>query len=256
VKRILPAILAAVAACSTGSLQEEGRREWRGVSTQVTLEDLNPALGNPLRVRLELHNRGSTPLTYNDHIDMGCFAVVGPGGENVPYIGWIAQSFASDTTLAPGESVSLLEHQDLSIDYLFERPGRYRIRFTGGGLALRKTGGEGPGFHPVHLVSNWVEVRVGEGRPAPVVEVVRRLRETLPKEWSIGTGVGGNRMTIRLLRRNPWVPEDEVWLRIGDPPEKGDVRFGESRWGPVWLSRTTRVGHELLPALREALIRT
>jgi hypothetical protein len=248
-------LLLVLAACSAGGLHVEEVGEWRGATARLRLVDVDPALGRPLRLTLELHNGGSEPLTFNAQgIRLWGLEVVGPDGLDVLYIGWRAQTFGNDQDLAPGAKAVLLEAYDISTDYLFERPGRYRIRFSGGGLSFPKRDEEWPWFFPVRLLSDWIEVTIGEGRPARVVDVVRRVLPLLPPKWSVATETFDGGLTLRLCR-NSGEMGDEIWLQLGGVPESGFTRLAESLWGPLWLKDRDQIEDQLRPALLDVLTR-
>ena len=82
------AAFAAVASCSSGGMKYQELREWRGASTRLRLVEVEPNLGGPLRLTLELHNGGPAPILYDSQgLGLGTFDVQGPDGRDVPYIG-------------------------------------------------------------------------------------------------------------------------------------------------------------------------
>ena len=146
----------------------------------------------------------------------------------------------------------MLEAWDISTDYLFEGPGRYLLRFGGGGLIFNKPGEDGPGFYPVQLVSNRIEFTIREGKPAPVVEVVRRLRPILPDGWNIATASFEGAITVRLIR-GTGKKGDEIWLQLGGMPGEGFSQIGEGPWGTLRIKNGDIIEKELRPSLLHVL---
>ncbi len=253
-RRFAEAVLAVVASCASPGPVLEERREWRRSSTQLHLLDVDPPLGQPLRVTLYLRNAGTRPFLYDDQdIERGSFDIVGPDGREVPYIGWIGSRVGVEKVLNPGASTALLHSYDLSSEYLFDRPGRYRIRFAGRGLRFWKQEEEGPADYPVRLVSSWIEFTIGEGEPAPAAEIVRRLRPILPGQWRISTGsFDRGSLALRLIRHTRG-PADEIYIQVGGAPDGGFQRVGEGPWGSIWLLEGCVVEEELRPAIFAAL---
>lgn len=88
--------------------------------------------------------------------------------------------------------------------------------------------------YPIWLRSDWVEFTIGEGKAAPVVDIVRRLHPILPEGWSIATGSSEDAITVRLCR-NSGAKGDEIGLQLGGRPDSGFTRLGDGPWGAVWL---------------------
>ena len=255
-RTLAAALLVALGSCASPGPGVEERREWRRASTEVQLLDLHPNLGSPLRVTLVLRNAGTRLFLYDDQdVDRDSFDLVGPDGRDVPYIGWIGSRIAREKAVEPGASTTLLYAYDLATEYLIDRPGRYRLGFSGRGLRFWKPEEEGPADYPVRLVSSWVEVRIGEGGPPPAVEIVRRLLPVLPERWRICTGsFEQGSLVVRLLR--PTRKEgDEIFLQLGGAPDGGFTRLAEGPWGPIWLMEGGVVEEDLRPALMAALTR-
>lgn len=244
-----------LAGCSTSPGFEE-RNEWRRGSVQLRILDVEAELGKPLRVTLHLRNDGSRPLLYEARgVERESFDLLGPDGQDVPYIGWPPSSPGDEKALDSRSSESLLNGYDLSTEYLIDRPGRYRLRFSGRGLRFWKAEEAGPGLYPIRLVSEWTEFTVREGEPPAPVEIARRLRSIAPAGWRVHTGsFDSGSWVLRLLRSSR--RNDEIDLVVGRvPAELGYRRLAEGRWGPVCLKDGHVVEDGLLRALLDALTR-
>lgn len=121
--------LAILGSCS--SPQEQPR--FPGVRTRLVLLDPAPAVGTPLRIRLDLINDGDTSVLYDaQQCDSnGSIGILGPDGRPVPFVDGPRSTFGSFTELAPRSSVTLIDKRDLTRQYLISKPGRYTIRFSG-----------------------------------------------------------------------------------------------------------------------------
>lgn len=248
------AVLAAVASCTSPGPAMEERREWRRASMHLQLLDVDPNLGQSLRVTLDLRNAGTRQFLYDDQdVDRGSFDLVGPDGCDVPFIGWIGSRTGVEKALAPGSSTTLLYACDLSSEYLIDRPGRYRLRFSGRGLRFWKPEEAGPGDYPVRLVSDWVEIQIGEGTPTPAATMARRLRSILPEHWRLCSGSFERGSLVLRLLRSTRGNRDEIFIQIGGAPNAGFLHLAEGPWGSIWLLEGCVVEEELRPAILAAL---
>lgn len=162
------------------------------VRTRLSLVDGALSVGLPLRVRVELSNLGSGAIAYDAQGvgQAGSFSLVGPDGRPVPYISGSRQTFGSDTPLPPGASATVNE-LDLAELYLIDRPGTYRIRFTGGGLyVVDPDDTELDPFSLMAPASNELTVQLASGVLPERTDLARRLLEILPEGWELGVDYG------------------------------------------------------------------
>ena len=148
-----------------------------GLQTRLTCLDSAWAPGQPLRVRLELRNVSDRRVTYDDQqISVNePFAITGPDGERVRWIGVRAQTGGGPKPIEPGETIVLLSSFDLAERYLLTRPGEYTVR-------SRKRHGFGSAAIPP---SNTVRVLAGNGTPSAPLLLLERIAERLPERWSV-----------------------------------------------------------------------
>ena len=98
-----------------------------------------------------------------------CFEVKAPDGESAPYVGFIGQIMSSRVSVQPSSSATIADGLDLTDKYIFEKAGRYSIRFRG----------EGSGVP----ASNAITVDVAPGQLTELDQLVIRLLPVRPKGW-------------------------------------------------------------------------
>ena len=65
-----------------------------------------------------------------------CFEVNAPDGQSAPYVGFIGQIMSSRVSVQPSSTMTIEEGLDLTDRYVFEKAGRYSIRFRGEGNGI------------------------------------------------------------------------------------------------------------------------
>ena len=154
------------------------------ISTLLVATKAVVQLGDPIEVSLIVMNEGDRELTVDKSATaFDCFDVTDEEGQPVPYVGFMGQVFANSVTLQPSSTDLLVERLDLADKYLFQKPGRYAIRFRGG-----------PAFPSVSNrvrpltgipASNPILVEVRPGQLGELDQIVARLLTVCPKGWSI-----------------------------------------------------------------------
>jgi len=252
VRLVLMRILAGIAVFLLGSCRsaEEGPR-FPDVRSQLVLLDADPAVGGPLRIRLELVNDSDTPMLYDAQ---GCssnnsFDVRGPAGESVRFIDGPRSTGGSYHDLAPRSAVTLIEKADLTGQYLVSKPGRYTIRFRGyirivdaarhsrirkevenddkadyfGMLQAIESSVEEP--------SNTVTVEVRPGTVPEKYVVAEKLLPALPPRWEFAVNWWPPRTEdpeYTLFRPDRKKGDSVIVLRVSlGPPLKDERRAGE-----------------------------
>ena len=159
------------AICLTSFLSFAESDDWGpeqdGLQTRlVALED-ERVLGQPVRLRLEMRNTGTVPKDYDFIESHAIFFldITGPQGR-VPTIGNLPQvAEPLPRPIKPGEVVVLIDAVDITRNYPFGQPGRYRIRFLG--YRHLQTASIPP--------SNVVEISIPSGAGSPSDVFVQRL---------------------------------------------------------------------------------
>src|SRR5688572_559910 len=151
---------------------------------RLILLEAQPALGQPVRLRLELTNDGKERVTFLD-ANLGARDVLdvwGPDGRPAPHVYGSVQTGEQEVQLDPGRTAVLFDGFDLAQHYHLPRSGRYRVQFTGRSLELANG-------VPVPT-SSVLEIDLRPGRQTPATEVVERLLPVLPRGWELGRTVG------------------------------------------------------------------
>ncbi|MBI4577233.1 MAG: hypothetical protein HY722_13325 [Planctomycetes bacterium] len=209
-----------------------------GLRTRLSLQDEGWAPGRPLRVRLELENVGTRTTTYDDQ-QVGVndpFAVTGPDGRTVPWVGGSVQTLGHPKSIAPGERVILRDGLDLAAGYLMNAAGPYVVCFRGG-----------DGFGETAIPpSNEVRLTAGAGEVSPERALLDRIRERIPEGWELSCqreeAPGG---AAGLAIHCSWVPPSHrkkdvvqvgLWIAQegSDAGEAGDL-LGQTDLGRAWL---------------------
>lgn len=110
----------------------------RGVRTRLTALDKQFKAGQSMPFRLELINDGFAQLLYeDDRVGLYCSMIAkDEQGKLLPCSLEPVQTFAGITPIQSAETVVLLDHWDLGIQYKLTKPGRYTVQFSGRGLHI------------------------------------------------------------------------------------------------------------------------
>lgn len=230
--RLAACLLALFVGCAH---EEPASQSWNGLSVKLTLLDVRSSIGRPVRVRVDLVNNGPTTMFYDAQgVDYGSFEVKGPA--EAPLIAEHGQTFGFLKPLMPGQSVALLDQYDLATEYLIDAPGTWRVRFKSSlNLSEKEQRGD-PGS--CLMVSDWVEIPIDEAKPAPWMQIARRLHDSLRSRWQLTvSGVGAG--TRAVLRSPDFIldrPFRKVLLRIGPTPAvEKEERLCPTRWGDAFV---------------------
>lgn len=257
--------LAVLAGCSSPA----GRPGFPGVRPYLVLLDASPAVGSPLRVRLDLVNDSDAAVLYDDQrCTEGTFEIVGADGRPVPFVDGPRSTIGSYKALAPRSAVTLKEEIDLSEHHQLSKPGRYTIRCYGeigvvDAAAFARLKDDDEYFEKLEALEGWAErpsndVTV-ELRPGTVPEqvlVAGKVRAALPEGWSFAvnwvpprTGdpeyslfVPGGRKSASVVFR----------LSLG-PPLEEETRVGEARGKSLYVTSSAE-GEKAWPDHRRRLL--
>ncbi len=139
------------------------------MATQLVAEKQTVRLGDPIIVSLSVSNQTQQVKEMDgDATAFGPFEVIDPDGKTLPYVGDVFQIYAHTVTVQPGSTVTNAGTVDLTEKYLFQKAGRYSIRFSGGfGLSN----------------SPAIAIEVTAGRLSEMDEIVASLLPVCPKGW-------------------------------------------------------------------------
>ena len=233
--------------------------EQHGLSTRLTVIGESPRVGNPILMRLEMHNSSDAPIEYdpqqvavNDSLK-----VTGPAGDSVRYIAGPMQTSGGIRKIEPGETATLFDNFDLVSQYLIDAEGTYRIQFRG-----RRGGFTQMVFPP----SNMVSVDVMPGALAPQDAVMARLLPLVPRDWLLVKSPGervkpsgrgesegfqvilmapGRKVDIECVRI--WLTSELVdsFVKDGSPLISVSELLGKTRWGYLYILMTENVAEHL-----------
>ena len=148
--------------------------EKRVLLTEVISQKQTVRLGDPIVVSLRVTNQTSrAAATIQSATAFDCFEVIGPDGKRLPYIGFDGQAAARPMDVPPFSAVTLAnaEALDLTDKYLFQKPGRYSVRFSGMFTGLAD--------------SPAITFEVTPGRLSEFDQVVVALLAVCPDSWGL-----------------------------------------------------------------------
>ncbi|MFL5329845.1 MAG: hypothetical protein ACJ8C4_13125 [Gemmataceae bacterium] len=145
-----------------------------GLATRLTVVTKEPVLGQPVQLKLDIKNVGTTPAKYDDQQAMvnNSLEVLGPEGKPVPSVGMSTQTIGSETTLAPAAEKSVFGSLDITEQYLLEKPGKYTIRFRAQ-------------HHGNMPESNQLTVILKDGPLSDQVKLLSALLKAAPAGWRV-----------------------------------------------------------------------
>lgn len=149
----------------------------RHLDILLAAEKPSVRLGEPMKVSVRVTNQAPQEAEASRSATaFDCFEVTGPDGKTLPYVGFDGQIMLNPVQVPPASTVPLGD-LDLTDKYLFEKTGRYSIRFTGGGTGLR-------GSLPLL-------VEVTPGQLSEFDRVVACLLPVCPKGWHLAKDAHG-----------------------------------------------------------------
>jgi hypothetical protein len=203
-----------------------------GLSTRILSLEKDPAVGQKLKVQLEVKNVDSTPKTFDDQQSAvnGSLIVKGPDGKDVPYIGLGFQTMGSKTTLAPGATKVVVKELDVAEQYLIEKPGKYTVQ-------SRERGGL--------PASNELTMTLKAGELAGMTKLFASIHRAAPAGWraarygdsiellSTPTNLKADATSISL-----YFTKDDKQLPMGLQRAQ-PFGLGETKFGHAWIVRAT-----------------
>lgn len=220
-----------------------------GLKTKLTVLDAEVVLGKTLRVRLELTNESSATMVYDEQqISRGTIEIKDAAGAKLPFIDIPRQTIGHAKLLKPGETVVLMEDDDLAPYYPFTKPGRYSLRFAGGGLEIidvrevptldpREETGDADQWSrdldkmsqsPIRVPSNVVTVEMKPGTPEERTLFAEALRKILPPDWDVGVALIADQDEGIWLTRHATLKSDVARIEVSRSGPAGNEKIG--RW--------------------------
>lgn len=205
------------------------------MATQVVAEKQTVRLGDPIIVSLSVSNQTQQIKEMDRNATVfGGFEVTDPDGKTLPYVGWVGQIAVNKVAVQPGSTVTNAGTADLTDKYLFQKAGRYSIRFSDG-IGLSN--------------SPAIAIEVTAGRLSEIDEIVASLLPVCPKGWYLqkdprmssrpfGSGFGLQLYHDPMQREavNLWFSKEEVKVDPNQKPPFKMAYLGHARGQLVYES--------------------
>jgi len=144
----------------------------KALSTALAAEKTTVQLGDAIRISLRVKNQAAQEVTVDQSATaFDCFEVTDPDEQPATHVGFRGQIRSNPTRLQPSSTVMIADGLDLTDKYLFQKAGRYSIRFRGDGIGV-------PG-------SNTITVDVTPGQLSEFDQLVIRLLPVRPEGWHL-----------------------------------------------------------------------
>ncbi|MBC7820021.1 MAG: hypothetical protein IAG10_24325, partial [Planctomycetaceae bacterium] len=217
----------------------EWGKELNGLRTRVTLLTEKPAVGQPLKVKIELQNIGKVERTYqSQRADPDYLLdVVGPDGKPAEFIKGGSGIPVQTLKIKPDETVVLWEDVDVASMFLLPKPGRYEIKLRGPDRF--DVDAAGPERAHPNPASNTLAVTLADGTLNNIQATFVRIRNIAPKDWNISTrGNSISNIQKSITRRG------EFLLLFTKERQADDQKLGGTI--PYEYLGLTRLGHAYL----------
>jgi len=150
-----------------------------GLLTSVSAEKAIFRVGDPILVSVAVTNQTSGSLESNTGATaFDTFEVLDPDGKRLRYVGFDGQMGGQPIQVRPFATAVIEGKLDLTEKYLFQKAGRYSIRFTG----ERWTG---------LSASSLITIDVTPGRLSGRDEMAATLLPVCPDGWHMDKGLPG-----------------------------------------------------------------
>ena len=142
------------------------------MATQVVAEKQTVRLGDPIVVSLSVSNQTQRAQGMDRNPTVfGNIEITDPDGKTLPYVGFTGQVRLDRVAVQPGSTVTNVGTLNLPDAYLFQKAGRYSVRFSGDTFDLSN--------------SPAIEIEVTAGRLPDIDEMAALLLPVRPKSWGL-----------------------------------------------------------------------
>jgi hypothetical protein len=146
--------------------------EKRTLLAEVIPEKQTVRLGDPIVVSVRVTNQApETAEASRGLTAFNCFKVIGSDGQSLPYIGFDGQVANNPIEVRSNSTATLAESLDLTDKYLFQKPGRYSIHFSGQWTGLAD--------------SSDVAIDVAPGQLSEFSQIATALLPVCPNGWRL-----------------------------------------------------------------------
>jgi hypothetical protein len=182
---------------------------------RLTILDAEPAVGDPVRLKLEIKNFGGEPQSYDPqyYASFRVLKVERADGEPDLFVGMTPQTSGVPVQLAPGDVAVVWESEDAAELYLLEE-GTYRLWVAAPALSDDR-------LPP----SNEVTLRMGPGELPPLKRLLKELSTDLPARWQLSSGFGAVFLTHVPTSLKRDASAIQIWFT--DEELAGDFELGK-----------------------------
>jgi hypothetical protein len=104
----------------------------RQLAAVIAPEKTTVQLGDSIKVSITITNESPNEVRVDRSATaFGCFNVIGPDGQTLPYVGFDGQIISNPIQVKPSATITIADALDLTDKYLFQKAGKYSIRFIG-----------------------------------------------------------------------------------------------------------------------------
>jgi len=148
------------------------------LAIQLLAQKQTVRLGDPIIVSVHVTNQAAQATEVDRSATaFDSFEVTSPEGKPLPYVGFDGQVAMNRVDVQPLSSVTIADALDLTDKYLFQKPGRYSIRFSGKSTGLSD--------------SPAIAIEATSGRLSESDDVAASLLPVCPDGWHLAKDARG-----------------------------------------------------------------
>jgi hypothetical protein len=187
------------------------------LATEVVAERQNVRVGDPIRVSVSVTNQSAQALEVDGNgTAFDCFEVSDPDGQRLPYVGSGGMVRAKRATVAPFSTVMITKALDLTDKYVFDRPGRYSVRFNQPMRAPKREMFPFPTVYWLPSGSRAITIEVTAGQLSELDQVIAALLPIRPKGWRVAKAARGEVVPSGRSRVPGFAVDVYRSLRVGE----------------------------------------
>lgn len=188
------------------------------------------AIGRPMEFRIEMKNISNESLPYmkKPMTVNGPMIITGPNGEKIEYLAGPCQIGEATDFTEPNEIVLLADNYDAGNDYRIVRPGKYAFQFRG----------------DYGVLSNKVEIEVGNGKLSDIDIIIEKLKPILPADWEFARNRFDKNISVAMYKKGMIKnPNGSVIIALYFNPTEDFLQkvqeelkpWGQTQWGTIYI---------------------